>query len=108
MAGSATLVKVPLGNRRFPGQSPFMSMLQRALLCALLVAISSTTATAICGDVDESGQLVTSDALTVLRGAIGLGGELLCPTCLESVECDLDDTHCDSNEVCQNYACVVP
>lgn len=37
-----------------------------------------------CGDVDWTGSVTASDALRVLRIAVGLGGELYCPPCAPS------------------------
>jgi hypothetical protein len=60
-----------------------MRFLRPATFALTLAFVPAPSAAYLCGDVDDNGELVASDALTVLRRAVGLAGRLECPTCTE-------------------------
>ncbi len=70
------------------------------LLAALLVTVGGARATDICGDVNGDGKVVASDALNVLRFAVGQDVGLTCPSAVSAGLCwDLDlDATCDAEE----------
>jgi hypothetical protein len=49
-----------------------------AALAASLFLVASASASDVCGDVNDSGELSTSDALLVLRASVGLDVTLIC------------------------------
>ena len=55
-----------------------MVHIYRITLGILAAILSATTALAICADVDSSGTISANDALTTLRAATGVRGEIVC------------------------------
>jgi hypothetical protein len=61
--------------------------MRTTIAAAVFAAVLLTAASAyadVCGDVDDSGELSASDALRVLRGAVGLPVNLICEATAES------------------------
>lgn len=59
------------------GRAPARTIFSVAAL-ALLLGAGPSRAEVLCGDVNDSGKLTSSDALSILRGAVGLEVDLLC------------------------------
>jgi uncharacterized protein YkwD len=73
------------------------------LFCSLLgAAAESLAATDICGDHDGNGALATSDALRLLRRAVGQDVTLDCPDVCEIPFCG--DESCEEGESCADCA----
>jgi Cys-rich repeat protein len=81
-------------NLSFRGK---LSSLLICTACALASATDSAATPTICGDVDSSGSVSTADALRVLREAVGIGGELVCPC---GVQCPVTTTSMDIGDQC--------
>ncbi len=93
------------------------ALLRSTMLLAVLLAWQPTSAQAqtcgfvgTCGDVDQNGTLATTDALRVLRGAVGQPVTLTCscegegsPTCAADLEaCQASLGECEARPVCGN------
>lgn len=84
-------------------------------LAMFLVAAFQTRALAVCGDVTGEGELTSSDALAVLRAAVGQETTLIC-SCSDDSVCATDgsddacdalsinacDDCCDQSDSCQS------
>jgi hypothetical protein len=71
------------GDRHYAAHI-FISMALALSTMLTLVCASSRPALAqseICGDLDGSGAITASDALLLLRRAVGAGGDISCPQC---------------------------
>ncbi|HEY2773719.1 MAG TPA: DUF1566 domain-containing protein [Candidatus Binatia bacterium] len=54
------------------------NFLATVMVVAIALAAKSTTAAAVCGDVNDNGKVTSADALAVLRKAVGQSVELIC------------------------------
>lgn len=70
-----------------------------AALVALLAAPATASASDVCGDLDSNGSIVASDALRLLRFAVGQDVQIACPAAVGGLCWDLDgDSVCDAEE----------
>ena len=74
------------------------------ILLASLIATGgeAVAATAVCGDHDGNGSIATSDALRLLRSAVGENVALDCPDVCEIPFCG--DEQCEAGESCADCA----
>jgi uncharacterized protein YkwD len=71
-----------------------------AFTTAVTLATSAVAETDICGDHDGDGDVAASDALRVLRNAVGIDITLQCPAVCGLPTCG--DTSCDAGESCED------
>ncbi len=88
-----------------------------ALLLAVVVflggAVDAAAISTPCGDVDINGTLSATDALMVLKAAVGLPVTLSCPVCGQCWDLN-GNNNCDEEEdlnadgVCTSADCALP
>lgn len=77
-------------------------LVQVFLASFLIVATEARAATDVCGDHDGNGEVATSDALRLLRNAVGQDVSLDCPDVCAIPLCG--DDSCEEGETCADCA----
>jgi uncharacterized protein YkwD len=72
------------------------------VICALVLSGEAVAATEVCGDHDGNGSVATSDALRLLRNAVGQDVTLDCPNVCAIPFCG--DQSCEEGESCADCA----